>query len=303
LAVDVPRVSVLVPVRNGARFLRASLESAVKEVGPRDEIVVSDDASTDGSRELLKEFHGQVTVGHNPVRLGIAQNHNLLLRRARGSYLTFLHQDDELTSGAVDLRVRVLEARPTLGMVAGDSLFVDEWGVPLGPPQTPSLPTVEEVLGTPPDDDERLRLRALTGFVRSNLFQVGSVMLRRNLAEQVGEFWEDLTLAFDYDYWLRSLLVSPVAHIPTPIIKFRRHDGQASHRFYEDRASAQSEMSLAMAHAREEAHRLGVRLPFTVAAEWQAVHLMRRAAARLPPSFFRGLPSPVARAWSSVFGM
>ena len=298
-----PRLSVLVPVWNGQRFLRQALESAVREIAPGDEILVSNDASVDGSRGILEEFEDRVTVLDQPSRLGLTRNHNLLLRAAAGEYVTFLHQDDEVTEGSFRARRATLAAHPALGLVSGDSLFVGPDGVALGPPQTPSLPRPSEIGSDSPEANDELRCRALAEAVQRNPFQVGSVMLRRSHTDQVGEFWEPLHLAVDYDYWLRSLLYAPLAHLPTPVLRFRVHKGQDSQQYREYPNLAQWEIYRAMAHARDESRRMETPIPPWIRAKWDSIAMVRRAASRLPPSWIRAAPAPIARTWGDLFGM
>jgi len=297
------RVSVLIPVYNGDRYLRAALDSALREVGPRDEVLVADDRSTDGSPEILREYDGQISLVENPAHEGLPRNHNLLLQRARGDYVTFLHQDDELTAGSLPLRRETLEAYPGLGLVSGDSLFVDAGGAALGPPQTPSLPRPSDLGDGDCQQRERVRCRALAEVVQRNPVQVGSVMMRRSLVGRVGEFWESLQMALDYDYWLRSLLQAPLVHLPTPVLRFRVHARQASQRFRERPDAAQEEIYRAMTHARNEVRRLALRVPPRILAKWDTITLLRGTMASLPASWLRAMPSPIARTWADLFGM
>jgi glycosyltransferase involved in cell wall biosynthesis len=303
VSVAEPRLSVLIPVYNGDRYLRTALDSALREVGPRDEVLVADDLSTDGSSSILEEYDGQIARIANPTHEGLPANHNVLLRRARGEYLTFLHQDDELLGGSLQSRRETLDAHPALGLVSGDSVFVDAGGTPLGPPQTPALPQPCDLRSDDSGSRERVRYRALAEVVQRNPFQVGSVMLRRSHVERVGGFWESLQMALDYDYWLRSLLYAPLVHLPTPVLRFRVHELQASQSFREHPNTAQSEIYLAMTHARNEVRRLGSHVPSKILAKWDAITLLRGAMSNLPASWLRAVPSPIARTWGDLFGM
>ncbi len=298
-----PSVSVLVPVFNGEQYLREALDSALDEVEPGDEILVADDASEDSSSEILDEYRGQVSCVRRDEHVGLSHNHNLLLRTARGNYVTFLHQDDTLVPGSLRARREVLDAHPGLGLVSGDALFVDGNGGLLGPPQTPKLPRANELRGADRSQSDRVRIRALTETVQRNPVQLGSVMMRASHVATVGPLWELLGMAVDYDYWLRSLLVSPLVHVPSPVLRFRVHAGQTSQTYRENPGMAQWEIYLALTHARDEARRLSARIPAGLLARWDSMTLLRGAASRLPRSLLRSMPRPVARAWGDLFGM
>jgi len=84
-----PQVTICVPVWNGARFVAETLDSITRQTYPNLRVLVSDDASTDGSAELCRgiaERHGfELTV--QPQRRGWVANCNFLLERAAGDFV------------------------------------------------------------------------------------------------------------------------------------------------------------------------------------------------------------------------
>jgi len=110
------KVSVLIPVYNGERHLSECLETVLAQNFADLEILISDDGSTDGTRNIIERFAARaprIRWWRNPRNLGLIGNHNACLRAARGEYVKFVHQDDKLLStSAIQQMVAALEAHP-----------------------------------------------------------------------------------------------------------------------------------------------------------------------------------------------
>jgi glycosyltransferase involved in cell wall biosynthesis len=87
-------VSVIVPVKNGGRFLRESLASVVRQAHPPLEVLVIDNASTDETRAIAESFGAPVKYLRNDPELSIAATRNRGLALARGELLAFNSHDD-----------------------------------------------------------------------------------------------------------------------------------------------------------------------------------------------------------------
>ncbi len=84
-----PKVTVGLPVYNGERYLRATLDSILAQDFEDFELLVADNASTDGTPQILQEYaerDGRVVVHRQPRNLGAAANYNWLAINARGEY-------------------------------------------------------------------------------------------------------------------------------------------------------------------------------------------------------------------------
>jgi glycosyltransferase involved in cell wall biosynthesis len=109
-------VSVVIPVRNGVRYLGEAIESVLGQ-GHRDiEVIVVDNGSTDGSQSLAESFGAPVRVIDEPQR-GAAHARNTGARLACGEYLAFLDADDVWAPGKLARQLTELEARKDLDMV------------------------------------------------------------------------------------------------------------------------------------------------------------------------------------------
>jgi glycosyltransferase involved in cell wall biosynthesis len=113
------RLTVVIPVRNGARFLPTAIESLRGQTRPADEVrIVVDPGSTDGSREVADAFGRWAMVGAQRGE-GVADAINQGFSRAHGDVVAFLSCDDELSPGALASHVAALEAHPEAGYSVG----------------------------------------------------------------------------------------------------------------------------------------------------------------------------------------
>jgi glycosyltransferase involved in cell wall biosynthesis len=109
-------VSVVIPVRNGVRYLGEAIESVLGQGQVEVEVIVVDNGSSDGSRALAESFGAPVRVIEE-ARPGAAHARNGGVRMARGQYLAFLDADDVWTPGKLKRQLAELEAKQDLDMV------------------------------------------------------------------------------------------------------------------------------------------------------------------------------------------
>ena len=112
-----PMLSVCIPTYNREPFLAQAIESVLSQMGDDVEIVISDNASTDGTEEMVKTYqvrHPAVAYYRNPANVGYDKNVLLAIERARGQYVWLMGSDDLLNPGAVDSFRLALRDRPDL---------------------------------------------------------------------------------------------------------------------------------------------------------------------------------------------
>ena len=96
---SLPLVSICIPVYNGAEFIVEAVESALGQGYPGLEILIQDNASTDGTWEILSSLadkHSELSIERNEINIGMSPNWNRVLGRARGEYVLIMSADDYL---------------------------------------------------------------------------------------------------------------------------------------------------------------------------------------------------------------
>jgi len=116
--VSEPAVSALIPVHDGEEFLGAALESVLAQTHAPAEVVVVDNASSDRSVEIAREFGDPVRVVEEP-RPGILLARNACLEAASGEYFAFLDHDDLWEPTKTELQLAAFAADPGLDLVLG----------------------------------------------------------------------------------------------------------------------------------------------------------------------------------------
>ena len=201
-------VSVVLPVRDGERFVQEAVESIFAQAHADLELIVVDDGSTDRTREVLGGFgDGRLRVVHQDP-LGLVGALRRGITEARAPLIARMDADDVSEPARLERQVRIMQERPRVGMVATWTVVIDELGRELR----------REVL--PPAHDDLVRRLLLR-----NPFQHGSVVMRREALEQVGGYRDDYGANEDYDLWRRIARSWELACVPEVLYRYRTHPG------------------------------------------------------------------------------
>ncbi|MGY1688895.1 glycosyltransferase [Geodermatophilus sp. SYSU D01105] len=204
-AVPPPRVSVIIPCYDQARFLGDALASVAAQTQPATEVVVVDDGSSDNTAEVARRYPGVRLVRQR--NSGLAAARNTGLRHATGDYLVFLDADDRLLPPALEIGLASLSARPEHAFVFGDWRLIGADGSP--------LPTPER----PPPDNRPYRALLRMCFISTP----AAVMYRRVAVDAAGGFDETVSPSADYDLYLRLTRTWPVHGHGEVVAEYRRH--------------------------------------------------------------------------------
>lgn len=132
-----PLVSVLVPTHNHAAFIGETLDSVLAQDYPSFEVIVGDDASTDGTADVAAQYErrhpDRVRLMRAERNLGIAANFTRLMEAMSGTYYAWLGGDDLMLPGKLAKQVALMEANPdAAGSVHDAEVFVSDTGEVLG---------------------------------------------------------------------------------------------------------------------------------------------------------------------------
>ena len=114
-----PLVSIIMPVYNAAPLVRAAIRSVIEQEYHNWELLVIDDGSKDGSRDVIQSFSDPRIRYFFQSNRGVSSARNVGLLQMRGQYLCFLDADDSLPPGSISQRLAAFEANPALNMVDG----------------------------------------------------------------------------------------------------------------------------------------------------------------------------------------
>ena len=202
-------VSVVIPVYNGARFVRDAIESVFAQTMPALELIVVDDGSTDETPEILGAYGDRIRVLRKPNG-GVASARNAGTALARGEFVAFLDADDVWLPEKL-ARQMPLFSDPEVALVYSGVRVVNERLRPVRDviPAAPERALINALCAEPPPAPI-----TMTGIVR------------RSVLNDIGGFDERLSTAADADFLCRVALGSRVDRIKEPLALYRQHSGQ-----------------------------------------------------------------------------
>ena len=219
-AIHRPFWSVMITSYNRTEYLAQCIQSVLAQGFPPEEmqIEVVDDHSIKGNHEEIVETIGQgrVTFYRQPKNVGISENWNTCIRRARGHWVHILSDDDQVLPNFYENYRQQIEKGSYLFMV-GQSIFVNEKDQWIG--ISPAMPVSEGLFR-----DAKWVLA--TGCP----IRAPGIVVAREAYERVGGFIPDLVFALDWEMWARLASTFEVGYVNRPFSLYREHDGSASMR-------------------------------------------------------------------------
>jgi glycosyltransferase involved in cell wall biosynthesis len=209
-----PLVSVVLPVRNGARYVGPAVAGILTQTCADLELIVVDDGSTDASADLVRAAAAGDPRLHliSQPACGVVAALNKACAQARGRYLARMDADDLALPQRLARQVAYLEEHPRVAVLGTRALMLrgaELTGLILGGPCAP--PAVAACLR------------------HDNCLIHPTVMMRREVFVEAGGYRPLFTDAEDLDLWLRIVERHELANLPEPLLHYRLHDGQVSH--------------------------------------------------------------------------
>lgn len=214
-------VSVALPTYNGTPYLSEQLDSILDQTRPPDQIVVCDDGSTDGTRDVLTDYcdsHPDLfEIHHNEENLGVNPNFEKAMRLCDGDVIALADQDDVWKPKKLERQCRALEEiDPTPTLVYHNSAITDESLEPQYSLWDP-LDHYPGRNGTSREYFEHL--------VEQNFVQGATVLFDADLREHVLPLVDD---SFPHDYWMAMVaaLTGTLYEIDEELLLYRQHGKQ-----------------------------------------------------------------------------
>lgn len=200
-------VSIVMPVYNGEKYLRQSIESVLSQTFKDWSLIIVDDCSTDLSPAIMSEYaklDNRIRVIHNKVNSKIPGSLNNGFEKASGKYYTWTSDDNIYEYDAIEKMVNYLDNHSDTGLVYSNMQFIDGEGNETG------------IYESEPED------------IFSNNCIGACFMYRADIAKKAGKYNTDWFLVEDYEYWLRIRNICKIGHINELLYKYRRHEKSLS---------------------------------------------------------------------------
>ncbi|MCG8553556.1 MAG: glycosyltransferase family 2 protein [Desulfobacterales bacterium] len=216
-------ISVIIPTFNRAWTLKRALDSALAQDYPHREIIVVDDGSTDGTRELLAEYKDEVRVLAQANK-GVSAARNLGIQESRGNFIALLDSDDAWEKNKLSCQMDFFQSNPGAMICQTEEIWIRK-GKRVNPKKKHKKPS--GMIFEPS--------------LKLCLVSPSAVMIRKQLFEKKGMFNEAFPVCEDYDLWLRISHDTPVYLIDSPLtIKIGGHGDQLSASHSQDKYRIQS---------------------------------------------------------------
>jgi glycosyltransferase involved in cell wall biosynthesis len=212
LSITLPLVSICIPAYNSRPFIERSVNSALSQNYPNYEVVICDDNTTDGTWDFLKKIKNpKVRVFRNSVNLGNHGNHNQTVSYAKGKFIKFLHDDDEMLDDTLSYMIEWLLLYPNVVATVVPCIFIDENSKVVG--QSPSVNNPLLVTGR-----ETLQKMPLYG---NQIGCTGNILLRKDSYLTVGGMDEKMIYSGDLDLFSRLSTIGDWIHLPDHGYRYR----------------------------------------------------------------------------------
>lgn len=203
------KVSVIMPVYNGANFIEQAIESVLRQSVDL-ELIVINDCSTDNTLDILKKYEGypNIAVVTNEKNLGVADSRNKGVKLAKGQYVAFLDADDYWMDDKLNKQFALMEEKKAVLSSTGRELM-DEDGTLTGK----IIGIKEEV--------------SYNDLLKGNVLNTSGVMVLTEIAKKYPMVQDHLHE--DYIMWLSILQEYGIAYgINEPLLKYRVMKGTKS---------------------------------------------------------------------------
>jgi glycosyltransferase involved in cell wall biosynthesis len=204
-----PLISVVMPVHNALPFLGESIRSILEQTLSDFEFVILDDASTDGSVELLREWSrrdSRIHLHESKKRLGLSGSANAVVSKARAPIVARMDADDIAHTDRLRRQWNIIEGRPDVAVIGTLCNGIDASGREVRP-------------------RDRWRLVRRSVYIP---FPHGSAMFRREVFDQVGGYDENANGGEDQDLFSRMAARGRVLTLPDILYSYRYHSSNAT---------------------------------------------------------------------------
>ncbi len=204
------KISVLMSVYNGSRYLRESIESILNQTFTDFEFIIIDDFSTDNTWEILTEYANQdhrIVLIKNEQNIGLTKSLNKGLKIAKGKYIARQDADDISLLNRLKKEVFLLDRQPEVVLVSCEIEYIDSEGYSGGTSQRACHPDLIPWY--------LLFYNYLGGH--------SQIMFRREPILKLYGYCEDYRYAQDYELWCRVAEIGKIVILPEILLKYRCH--------------------------------------------------------------------------------
>jgi glycosyltransferase involved in cell wall biosynthesis len=213
-----PKISVILPVYNGEKYLAEAINSILSQTYRDFELIIVNDCSSDGTSEILSTYIDErIRIINNSSNLKLSRSLNKGIETAQGQFIARMDADDVSLPERFEKQVAFLEGHPEIGVVGCWVRRIDEKGNITGKIFRETRPEAikwELFFGTPVPHP--------------------TVMIRAAVIKRAGGFSNDISAAVDYECWTRLVKTTKFANLAEFLLLYRMHTENMSSKYHFD---------------------------------------------------------------------
>ena len=209
--VNNPLVSIVIPAYNMEKFIFDAIVSCLNQTYQNREIIVIDDGSIDGTKSVVGEFGKSVSYYYqNNTGVSAARNHGI--RKAKGSYVSFLDADDIWLPAKLEKQISAIKINPSIKAMSCGYAIMDETGKILMPGLIRFNYKCKE---------ELYRALSICQIIPGSS---SGIIAEKKCIEKAGSFYEKLFIGEDWDMWLRIANIVQIHFIEDVLVFLRARE-------------------------------------------------------------------------------
>ena len=206
-----PQVSIIMPVYNGEKYIKETIESILSQTFKDFEFIIIDDHSTDNSVNIISSFKDpRIKLSVNEKNLGLSNTLNLAIENSKAKYIARMDHDDISLPNRIEEQFNFMEQNPEIGACG---TYIKMFG--FGEPRIKKFPLK--------GSDIKAELLLHSPMAHP------TVMFRKEVLKKYDlKYNSEYDGAEDYDLWERMNTVTIMANIPKILLNYRLHESQLS---------------------------------------------------------------------------
>jgi glycosyltransferase involved in cell wall biosynthesis len=217
-AEDAPRVTVLMSVYNGERYLQEAIDSILTQTFTNFEFIIINDGSTDSSRDIIHSYSDpRIRLIDNPENIGLTKSLNRGLSLAKGHYVARQDADDRSHSERLQKQVAFLDDNPKVAVVGTQLRYIDADG---------------KILRNPMPKRASNNLVFNWHWIFNNPLAHSTTVFKRDIVwQQLSGYNVDYRAGQDFELWCRVGRYYELCNLPDVLVDFRVHEGSVSRHY------------------------------------------------------------------------
>lgn len=206
-----PLISIIIPCYNAEKYIAETIQSVINQTHKNWELIIVNDGSTDNSIEIINKYidlDNRIKL-INKENTGVSDTRNKGIVLAKGEFMAFLDADDVWNSDFLESTLLKFSSDHSLGLVHSDNQIINEYSEKLGQINTSFEGYVLDKL--------------LLGGENEYIFAISSVVVKKEVVENVGQFDVRLSNGADHEFYFRVANKYKIGRVPKIGIYYRLH--------------------------------------------------------------------------------